>query len=177
MRRFLICIYNWPIQMTGKKTRNPYLIFYLNAKYASVIIVFMCTTATCYCLTLNSRTISSRECGFLDTPKTRGVAAVPYMGRPHPFPISGNNPTPELTSQKNWIFKKFTLFGHDDALVAVWLMVNNYPQPDERTTKYGPRGCNMTHHILPSRARNDSKRKGDIHIDMFSKIKKRPTNV
>jgi hypothetical protein len=36
---------------------------------------------------------------------------------------------------------------------------------------------NMIHHISPSRARDDSKRKGDIHIDMFSPIKKRPTNV
>ena len=33
------------------------------------------------------------------------------------------------------------------------------------------------HHILPSRAHDDSKRKGDIPIDMFSPIKKRPTNV
>jgi hypothetical protein len=27
------------------------------------------------------------------------------------------------------------------------------------------------HHIPPSRAHDDSKRKGDIHIDMFSSIK------
>jgi hypothetical protein len=49
--------------------------------------------------------------------------------------------------------------------------------PRTSTTKYGPPRWNMIHHIPPSRAHDDSKRKGDIHIDMFSPIKKRPTNV
>jgi hypothetical protein len=35
----------------------------------------------------------------------------------------------------------------------------------------------MIHHIPPSRAHDDSKWKGDIHVDMFSPIKKRPTGV
>ena len=36
------------------------------------------------------------------------------------------------------------------------------------TTKYGPPPCNMIHHIPPSQAHDDSKRKGDIHIDVFT---------
>jgi hypothetical protein len=44
--------------------------------------------------------------------------------------------------------------------------------PRTSTTKYGPPfRWNMFHHIPPSRAHDDSKRKGDIHIDMFSPIK------
>jgi hypothetical protein len=36
---------------------------------------------------------------------------------------------------------------------------------------------NIIHHIPPSRSRDDLKRKVDIHIDMFSPIKRPPTNV
>ena len=36
---------------------------------------------------------------------------------------------------------------------------------------------NIIHHIPPSRSRDDLKRKVDIHIDMFSPIKRSPTNV
>jgi hypothetical protein len=35
----------------------------------------------------------------------------------------------------------------------------------------------MIHHIPPSRAHDDSKWKGDIHIDMFSPITNGPTGV
>ena len=57
--------------------------------------------------------ISSRVSDILCIPKTRGVAAFPYMGRPRPCSIWGHVSTPELTSQKK------SIFGHDDALVAV----------------------------------------------------------
>jgi hypothetical protein len=48
---------------------------------------------------------------------------------------------------------------------------NNSPHSDERTTKYGSPRCNMIHHIPLSRAHDDSKRKGDIHIDVFTNQK------
>ena len=43
--------------------------------------------------------------------------------------------------------------------------------PRTPATKYGPPRWNMVHHIPPSRAHDDSKRKGDIPIDMCSPIK------
>jgi hypothetical protein len=61
---------------------------------------------------------SSRKCGFLCT-------QIPYKDTSPPL---GTDVTKELKS----------IYGHDAALVAVWLMVNKFPHPDERTTKYGP---------------------------------------
>ena len=95
------------------------------------------------------------------------------MGMPRPYYISGHNPNPGTDVTK---YLK-SIYGHDDALVAVWLMVKEFPAPDKRTTKYGPPRCNIIHHLPPSRAHDDSKRKGDIHSDIFSSIKKRPTSV
>ena len=68
----------------------------------------------------------------------------------------GITPPPETEVTKNLKF----IYGHDHALVVVWLMVKEFPAPP--TTKYGPFRCNMIHRIPPSRAHDDSKRKGDI---------------
>ena len=81
----------------------------------------------------------------------------------------GITPTPGTDVTKNLK----SIYGHDEPLVAVWLMVKEFPAP--RRPNMVPPSLDLSHSA--SRAHDDSKRKGDIHIDMCSPIKKRPTNV
>ena len=93
------------------------------------------------------------------------------------WPYMDTSPPPGTDVTKKLKF----IYGHDDALVAVWLMVKKSSRPEERTTKYDPPRCNMIHHIPPSRSHDDSKRKDDIshklkNINKFKKSKFKKQN-
>ena len=112
---------------------------------------------------------SSREGDILVPQKTRGVVASPYMGRPAHFPYKGIIPPPP----PNWRHKKFE--------IHIWSwrrsrhsMTHAENIPHTPTTKYAPPRWNMIHHIPPSRAHDDSKRKDVIHIDVFTNHKPTP---
>jgi hypothetical protein len=92
--------------------------------------------------------------------------AFPYKGRPRPYAILGHNPTPgtDVTSHLK------SIYGHDDALVALWLTVKEFPaHPDDQMWSPLSLEYDSSHSTVPSAWW--LKTKGDIHMDMFSPMK------
>jgi hypothetical protein len=110
--------------------------------------------------------LSSRMKHILGTPKTHGGVEGPIYGQTLPICHNRAYPTP-----RNWRHTKFE--------IHIWswrpsrrTMTHGKIIPRTPTIKYGPpHRWNLIHHIPPSRAHDDSKRKGVIHIDMCSAIK------
>ena len=86
--------------------------------------IYRCTPNQLMRLGKKDTYISSRVRHILVPLKTCGVMASSYMGRPRPFPIYGHNPPGTDVTKK-----LKSIYGQDDAIVAVWLTVKEFPAP------------------------------------------------
>ena len=86
--------------------------------------IYRCTPNQLMRLGKKDTYISSRVRHILVPLKTCGVMASSYMGRPRPFPIYGHNPPGTDVTKK-----LKSIYGQDDAIVALWLTVKEFPAP------------------------------------------------
>ena len=72
------------------------------------------------------------------------------LRRPHIWEYPAHMSYKGITPPRNWRHQKYLkfIYGHDDALVAVWLMVKEFPAP--RRPNMVPPSLDSSHSTVPS---------------------------